>query len=70
MLIISAGGDTQDYGPPSRIANIIFHQMNTILIGSVRTIHTNEKPANEDTEALGTAKELSLKLNQLHNLSY
>jgi len=43
--------------------------MNTTLIGSVRTIHTNDIPAKEDIEALDRARELALKLNELHDLS-
>jgi multimeric flavodoxin WrbA len=69
VLVISAGGDTRDYERSSRTANIIFHQMNTTSIGSVSTIHTNDIPAKEDTEALDKAQELALKLNELHNLS-
>jgi len=69
VLIISAGGDTRDYDRSEKTANIIFSQMNTIPIGSVSSIHTNEIPAKEDTKALDKAKELALKLNELHNLS-
>ncbi|MBU3144944.1 flavodoxin family protein [Clostridium sp. CF012] len=69
VLVISAGGDTHDYERSSTTANIIFHRMNTTSIGSVSTIHTNEIPAKEDTEALDKARGLALKLNELHNLS-
>ncbi|MBU3176823.1 flavodoxin family protein [Clostridium estertheticum] len=69
VLVISAGGDTRDYDRSEKTANIIFNQMNTTPIGSVRSIHTNEIPAKEDIEALDKAKELALKLNELHNLS-
>lgn len=67
MLIVSAGGDTRDYERLSRTANIIFRQMNTTSIGSVSTLHTNTIPAKDDIEALAKARELSLKLNELHN---
>ena len=43
--------------------------MNTTLIGSVNTIHTNNISANEDTEALDKDRALALKLNELHKLS-
>lgn len=69
MLVISAGGDTRDYERSSRTANVIFCQMNTTLIGSVSTIHTNGIPAKDDNAALDKARELALKLNELHNLS-
>ncbi|WP_242943320.1 flavodoxin family protein [Clostridium uliginosum] len=69
VLVISAGGDTHDYERSSRTANIIFHQMNTTPIGIVSTIHTNDIPAKEDIEALDKARELALKLNELHSLA-
>lgn len=68
VLIVSAGGDTRDYERSSRTANTIFHQMNTTSIGSVSTIHTNTIPAKDDINALVKARELALKLNELHNL--
>jgi multimeric flavodoxin WrbA len=67
VLVISAGGDTRDYERSERTANIIFYQMNTTLIGSVSTIHTNDTPAKNDIEALDKSRELALKLNELHN---
>ena len=69
VLIISAGGDTKDYKPSLRTANIIFKQMNTTSIGSVYTINTNNIPAKEDKDALCKARELALKLNELNELS-
>lgn len=69
VLVISAGGDTRDFECSSKTANLIFRQMNTKLIGSVSTVHTNEIPAKDDIEALAKAQELALKLNELHNLS-
>ncbi|MBW9169944.1 hypothetical protein K2F43_01845 [Clostridium estertheticum] len=36
----------------------------------VRSIHTNEIPAKEKIEALDKAKELALKLNELHGLYF
>lgn len=69
VLVISAGGDTRDFECSSKTANLIFRQMNTKLIGSVSTVHTNEIPAKDDIEALAKAQELALKLNELNNLS-
>jgi multimeric flavodoxin WrbA len=66
VLIITAGGDTKDYEHASKTANSIFHQINTKSIGSVLSIHTNDIPAKEDTEALRKARELALKLNDLY----
>jgi len=69
VLVISAGGDSNNYECSSRTANIIFHQINTTLIGSVSTIHTNNIPAKDDIEALVKAQELALRLNELNNIS-
>ncbi|MBX4269641.1 hypothetical protein [Clostridium estertheticum] len=40
------------------------------MVKCVRSIHTNEIPAKEKIEALDKAKELALKLNELHGLYF
>lgn len=65
-VIISAGGDTKDYERSLKTANIILGQMNAKLIGIARTIHTNDIPAKDDSEALAAARELAVKLNEMY----
>lgn len=67
-LIIAAGGDSRNLEERAiDSANIIFRHINTQSVGVVRTLYTNDIPANEDIEALENVRELALKLNKLHN---
>ena len=67
-LLISAGGDSKDLEKRAiESANIIFRHMNTQLTGIVSTLYTNDIPAIEDIGALGKARELALKLNELYS---
>ena len=67
VLVIAAGGDSKNLEERAfESANIIFRHMNTHLIGITRTLHTNDISAEEDIEALSKARELALKLNELH----
>lgn len=66
VLVISAGGDSKNLERAIESANIIFRHMNTHLIGITCTLHTNDISAEEDIEALSKARELALKLNDLH----
>lgn len=67
ILVISAGGDSRNLEERAiESAKIILRHMNTHLIGIASTLHTNDISAEEDIEALSKARELALKLNQLH----
>lgn len=66
VLLLSAGGDTKKLERPTESANIIFRHTNTKLIGSTYTLHTNDVSAKEDLVALSKARELAVKLNDLH----
>lgn len=67
VIVLSAGGDSINLKERAiESANIIFRHMNTYLIGIACTLHTNDISAEEDNESLSKARELALKLNQLH----
>lgn len=67
VIVLSAGGDSRNLKERAiESANIIFRHMNTHLIGIACTLHTNDISAEEDNESLSKARELALKLNQLH----
>ena len=67
VLIISAGGDSKDLEKRAiESANIIFNHINTKVIGTVLTLHTEDITAKEDIHALSKAHELALKLNELY----
>ena len=70
VLVLSAGGDVKDLeGRALRTANIIFKHMNAKSIGTIMSMNTNEIPASQDFQALNSAKEIALRLNELYKLN-
>ena len=66
-LVISAGTDSNNLEERAlKTAKHIFSLINTTSIGMACTMHTNNLPAGDDSEALRKARELALKLNGLH----
>lgn len=67
VLVISAGGHSINLEKRAiESSKIILRHMNTNLIGTTCTLNTNYISAEEDIEALTKARELALKLNNLH----
>lgn len=67
VLILAAGGDSKDIENHAlETANIILKCMNTRLIGTACTLHTDSISAEEDIDALNNARELALKLNEIN----
>lgn len=65
VLIITGGGN----GSPKcaiNSANIILKEINTELIGTILSLHTDEIPASKDFDSLSKVKGLALQLNELH----
>ena len=66
-LIITGGGDGSAE-PAIVSAGIILRHINAKSIGTVVSLHTNGIAAKDDAEALGKAREIALRLNELNKL--
>jgi multimeric flavodoxin WrbA len=69
VLVITGGGDGSTEPAVNR-ANIIFRHINAQSIGTVLSLRTNDIPANEDREAMCSARDLASKLNALNKPLY
>lgn len=67
VLVISAGGSTDNFKNALSTANIIFNEMNAELVGTVMSVHTDKVPAQKDTAALKKARELVVMLNKANH---
>lgn len=71
-LILVGGGDTKDLTNVLATSKILFGQMGVKSIGNVFSLHTDTvcgligTRAKDDTEALNSAREIALKLNELY----
>lgn len=65
VLVLAGGGDGR-YGPAVDRVRILFRHTNTNLIGTVLSLKTNDLPAIRDLQALGEARRLAERLNELN----
>ena len=63
--IILAGGGDRITEPAITTANYILGQLNTKSVETILSLHTNDYPAKEDVGALGQARDIALRLNEL-----
>ncbi len=63
-VILSAGGDGRGIERPVDTARIIFHHIDTKIVGTVSTLNTNTVPAHEDPTVDAQVKKLADQLNR------
>lgn len=63
-IVLTGGGD-RITEPAITTANYILGQLNAKSVGTVLSLHTDDYPAKEDVRALGQARDIALRLNEL-----